>query len=76
VLSLADIRNIKSITRGARIYFTSEETGAVLRAQAVIVGSPLSRVIGNFYGLYGMPYPIKLFTAEAKAIEWLKGQDG
>lgn len=72
VTSLADIREIKSVTREARLHFTGEEAGAVIEAQAVLVGSPLSVVIGNFYGLYGVPYHIRLFTVEEKAIAWLK----
>jgi hypothetical protein len=72
VASLADIREIKSVTREARLHFTGEEAEAVIKAQAVLVGSPLSVVIGNFYGLYGVPYPIRLFTVEERATDWLK----
>lgn len=74
VASLADIRGIKSVTREGRLYFTGKEAAATLRVQAVIVGSPLSVVIGNFYGLYGTPYSIRLFTSEQKAITWLLPQ--
>jgi hypothetical protein len=71
--SFADIREIKSVTRQARLYFVGKEAARAVKAQAVMVDSPLSRVIGNFYGLYGVPYPIRLFTDEEKAIAWLRG---
>jgi len=73
IASLADIREIKSVTREARLYFVGEVAARIVKAQAVMVGSPLSRVIGNFYGLYGVPYPIRLFTVEDKAVAWLRG---
>ena len=43
-------------------------------AQAIIVDSPVSRLIGSFFlGLNKPPFPTKLFTSEADAVEWLKG---
>jgi hypothetical protein len=71
VACLADIREIKSVTREARLYFTGEAARATMGAQAVLVGSPLSVAIGNFYGLYAVPFPIRLFTSEEKAANWL-----
>lgn len=42
-------------------------------AVALIVKSPLSRAIGNFFlGLNKTPLPTKLFTSENHAITWLK----
>jgi hypothetical protein len=73
VASLADIRQIKAVTRQARLYFVGEAAARTIRAQAVLVGSPLSKVIGNFYGLYGVPYPLRLFTDEERAVTWLRG---
>ncbi len=70
---LADARNIGSINRQARKYFASEEALKITKAAAIVVGSPVTRVIGSFFmGLDKPPYPTKLFTSESKATEWLK----
>jgi len=70
---LVDIREMKSIDREARQYFKSEETVKITSADGIVVGSPVSRVLGSFFlGINKPVYPIKLFTSEAKAIKWLK----
>ena len=71
---LVDLTGVKSISRDARAYYTSEEAATHYTAAAMLVGSPLSRVIGNFYiGLNRLPKPTRLFTAEDGALEWLSG---
>lgn len=68
-----DIRPVRSVTREARLYYR-DETGAHATAAAILIGSTTSRVIGNFViGLDKPAVPARLFTSEAKAIEWLKG---
>jgi len=70
---LADIRGTRSITREARAYLAGEEAAALTSAAALIIGSPVSKVIGNFFlGLNKPVYPTRLFTSEEKAVEWLK----
>lgn len=72
---LADIRTISSVNREAREIYRAQsgETTAV----ALVVGSPLSRAIGNFFiGLSRLPYPVRLFTDEVKALEWVRAQSG
>jgi hypothetical protein len=72
--SLIDLRGIKSINREARVYLSDEETVSNNSASALLIGSPVSKMIGNFFiGLNKPPYPTKLFTSESKALEWLKG---
>ena len=40
---------------------------------AMKIKSNVSRIIGNFmYSINKLPYPVKLFNDEKKAIEWLK----
>jgi hypothetical protein len=69
---LADIRYIKSIDQEARAFYGSPEGGKVVSAVALLVGSPLSRMIGNFFLRLQRPsVPIKLFTSDAAAMEWL-----
>ena len=72
--NLTDLRNLKSVTREARAYLSGKEAAALTFACALIIGSPVSRVIGNFFlGLNKPAYPTRLFTSEEKAIEWVKG---
>ena len=70
---LVDLRQIKSQTREARDYYGGEESGLCFNAAAVLVGSPVSRLLGNFFlGFNKSAHsPLKLFTSEQEAIEWL-----
>lgn len=70
---LVDTRKIKFIDRKAREYITKEGVNVAL-SLALLIDSPLSRMIGNFFlGINRPSYPVKLFTSETKALEWLKG---
>jgi len=67
-------KSMKSIEREARNYFAGEEAAKVASAVALIVDSPVSRVLGNFYLGVSHPHlPTRLFSLEAEALEWLKG---
>jgi hypothetical protein len=69
-----DTKKMKSLAREARHYYAGEEAAKVASAVAIIVGTPVSRVLGNFYlGLSNPHLPSRLFTSEAEALEWLKG---
>lgn len=68
---LVDIRRVKSIDRVARREFAS---GTNVTALALLIASPVSKVIGNvFVGLNKVAVPVRLFTSEAEATQWLKG---
>lgn len=68
-----DIRRVRAVNREARELFGSEEASRWVTAVALLVGSPVSRVIGNFLlGLNKLGVPIQLFTSESSAIDWLK----
>ena len=70
---LVDMRQQKSISREARQFYSRKETMDTVTALALIVGSPISKVMANFYlGLNKPPYPTRLFTNEDEAIDWLK----
>lgn len=71
---LVDIRAIKSQTSEARDYYTGAEGAACYSAVAVLIGSPISRLLGNFFiGFNKQAFaPVKLFTSEAEAMAWLK----
>ena len=70
---LVDIRESKGGSKESRAYFASEEAGKIQSACALLVSSPLSRLIGNFFiGLNKTKFPTKLFSNEEEAITWLK----
>ena len=70
---LIDMRLIKSISREARVYYANERTASIQRATALLINSPVSRVIANFFmGLNRPLSPTRMFTDEAEAIRWLQ----
>jgi hypothetical protein len=69
--TLVDMRNIKSITRDGREHFRAA-TSSVCSRVAMLVRSPVGRVIGNFFLrtlTTGMPK--RIFNDEADAARWL-----
>jgi hypothetical protein len=69
-----DTKTMKSMSRETRKYYAGEEAAKVASAAAIIVGTPVSRVLGNFYlGLSNPHLPSRLFSSEEEALEWLKG---
>ena len=74
VPALIDLRLVRSQSSDARAYFAGPETRRVCTAVALLVKSPLSRMIGNFYLGFNRPdVPTKLFDDEEAAAEWLLG---
>ena len=69
---LIDMTAITEISKEARDYFANERTASIQRATALLINSPVSRVIGNFFmGLNKPITPTRLFTDPDKAIQWL-----
>ena len=69
-----DTKTMKSLSRETRQYYAGEEAVKVASAAALIVGTPVSKVLGNFYlGLSNPHLPTRLFTSEDEALAWLKG---
>lgn len=70
---LIDARNIKSMSYEARHHFSAHGRETKTNAFGIIIGSPISRVLGNFYlGINKPAVPTKLFDNEHDATEWLK----
>ena len=70
---MVDIRNIKSVDMKARKYYSGKEATKYLKAAALVISNPVSRVIGNFYmGINKTVFPFRLFTNREDAINWLK----
>jgi hypothetical protein len=69
---LMDIRRVRSLSREARTFFASATAAEVFAATALLVRSPLSRAVGNFFlGLNKPSMPTRLFTDETEALAWL-----
>lgn len=70
---LIDARNIKSMSYEARHHFSAHGRETKTNAFGIIIGSPISRVLGNFYlGINKPAVPTKLFDNEEDATKWLK----
>jgi hypothetical protein len=69
---LVDLRPVRTQSAGARAAFAGPEATAVSLAVALVTGSPLTRVIGNFYLRFNRPeVPTRLFPTTADAEAWL-----
>ena len=72
-LVLANIQDVKvGADRAARKYYVSEESSKYKLGMAMLVQSPMQRMLGNiFVKLSRPPYPTRLFSQADKAKEWL-----
>lgn len=69
---LVDLRGIRSQSRGARLYFASPAVAERLAAVGLLIASPVSKVLGNFFlRLQKQPVPTELFHDEEAAVDWL-----
>jgi hypothetical protein len=70
---MVDARDVKSISKDARRHFAIHNRETKVTSFAIMVKSPLSRVIGNFFmGLNKPSVPARLFDDEKEAVSWLK----
>lgn len=70
---LVDARGVHAIERGARRLLSGPRAAVVCSAVALVVGSPLSRVVGNFFvGLNRPGFPVRLFDDPQRALDWLR----
>ncbi|MFO0734752.1 MAG: hypothetical protein U0270_02690 [Labilithrix sp.] len=68
-----DLRWVRSQSAQARDHFSSSEAVQLSPAVALLVDSPLSRAIGNFYLGFNRPgVPTRLFTDPDAAQAWLQ----
>ena len=66
-----DLHDAGPQDRPARIEFVRR--GDLVSAVALIVGTPLSRMMGNFFLTVSKPMaPTRLFDDEASALAWLQ----
>jgi hypothetical protein len=70
---LIDLRGVKTQSREVRSYYTGPEAQTLFAAVALLIESPMSRMIGNFFlGFNKMDLPTRLFKSENEASVWLK----
>ncbi len=70
---LVIVAGTRSLSREARSHFSGKESVRLFSAVALLVESPLTRVISNFFiGLNKPLFPVKIFSSEKDALEWLK----
>ncbi|CUH67823.1 hypothetical protein TG4357_03234 [Thalassovita gelatinovora] len=71
---IVDMAGTIGATQDARRYYSSEQATKQMSACAMLVGSPLSKVLCSFFlGLNKPRHPVQLFTSEPDAVAWLKG---
>jgi hypothetical protein len=62
------LTRIKTVSKGSRDIYSSEEMGNIISAAALIVSNPVSRIVGNFYaGINKTSMPARMFTRTADA---------
>jgi len=70
---LVDLNNLIHVPRECRTYYASKEGEKIVKVTALLVGTQMSRVIGNFFiGLNKPATLVKLFISEKEALKWLK----
>jgi hypothetical protein len=69
---LCDLTNVVKMTQDCRRHFAGAEHAATFSLAALIVTSPISKVIGNFFlGLNKPVKPTRLFTTREDGLKWL-----
>lgn len=70
---LLDGRKVISMNKKSRDYLGSEESEKGITAGAILVGSSVTEIIGNFFLRLNKPrIPARVFTDKDKAIAWLE----
>jgi hypothetical protein len=70
---LCDLTNVVKMTQECRRHFAGEEHAATFSRCALIVTSPISRIIGNFFlGLNKPLKPTRLFNNKEDGLKWLR----
>lgn len=72
VCLLVDVTNTSESTKEVRDY-VALEFPKIVKAIAMVSDSVLGRMLANlFFRIKSQPYPVKMFTHEYEAKEWLK----
>lgn len=69
---LCDLTNVVRMSQDCRKHFAGPEHSATFSKCALIVTSPISRLIGNFFlGLNKPLKPTRLFNSRDEGLKWL-----
>lgn len=64
---------VNTPNREVREYSASDKVADGWSAMAFLVGSPITKLMGNFFMTVNRPvFPCRLFTSESEALAWLK----
>lgn len=67
-----DARLLSNISNEARNFGTSSEFSGMLKAMAIVVDSPATRILANFYMRFNRPHtPTRVFSDDKIAKAWL-----
>ena len=70
---LVDYRRIEHADHDARSRFATPEAAGLTSAMAILVGSTVGRLLGEFFArIQRPPYPVRLFDSEGEALAWLR----
>jgi hypothetical protein len=75
VLMLVTVKDLKGMERDARSYLSSDEGIAGVQAGAIVVKSPFTTHMANFFmkiSFNKSKMPAKVFSNEEEAIVWLR----
>ncbi len=68
---VTDMRSTRWVSADARTYSAGEEMRSIVEAGAIVVGSPVSRVLASFFvRVTAPPFPVRLFTSREAAEAW------
>ena len=69
---LVELDNLKKVSKESRGIYSSNKTVEYFSGAALLVGNPVSRIIGNFYlGINKTSMPVRMFTKRNEALAWL-----
>lgn len=70
---LCDLTNVIKMTRDCRLHFAGADHAKIFSKCALIIKSPLARIIGNFFLGANKPLkPTKLFNTVEDGVRWLR----
>lgn len=70
---LCDLTNVVKMSKECRDHFAGPNHAKVFTKCALIINSPISKIIGNFFLGANKPLrPTRLFTSKEDGLEWLK----
>ena len=71
--TLGFLDDLSNVTKEARDFFSHDDGVKNMKKLALLTGSPISKMFGNFFLKISKPtIPTRLFTRQEDALVWLK----